>query len=591
MLRTLHVRNYVLIDSLEIRFPEGLVIITGQTGAGKSILLGALGLVLGGKADASLLGAHGDTCVVEAEFITGPDAALSALLAENDLEDTGTLTIRRTVNRSGRSRSFVNDEPVSLPLLQALSERLIDIHAQHQTLRLGDPAFRMAMLDHYAGNYSPALPSSSSPVIPGSSSPVIPGSSSPVIPGSSSPVIPGLTGNLSACRKAWDALQQVRKDLAEVTERLERLAAERDYNQSQFDRLDAAKLRDGELEELEAEQKQISHAEELKELLNAGEDILSPADDRQPLTAQLKEAGRQVARAAKFIPALEALVQRMESARLELEDIADELDSANTRIAASPERLEQVEDRMSLLYDLLGRHGVKTVAEPIALRDRLSEALYDSTALEEKRSELKKALAQAEKTYADAADALRAARQKAADGFAAAIGDSLAFLELDHAAFRVELAEAPEGPTGRDSVRFLFSSTGKAPQDLAKVASGGELSRIMLSLKAMMARFTAMPTLIFDEIDTGVSGSAADRMGSMICGMGEHMQVFAITHLPQVAAKGQAHYLVTKENDVTSIRLLSQDERIQEIARLLSGSVISDAAIANAEALLGVSLF
>ena len=555
MLRTLHVRNYVLIDSLEIRFPEGLVIITGQTGAGKSILLGALGLVLGGKADASLLGAHGETCVVEAEFTVGPDAALSALLAENDLEDSGTLTIRRTVNRSGRSRSFVNDEPVSLPLLQALSERLIDIHAQHQTLRLGDPAFRMAMLDHYAGNYSPA------------------------------------GGNLTACRKAWDNLQQVRKELAGVTERLERLAAERDYNQSQFDRLDAAKLRDGELEELDVEQKQLSHAEELKELLNAGEDILSPADERQPLTAQLKEAGRQVARAAKFIPALESLVQRMESARLELEDIADELESANARIEVSPERLEQVEDRMSLLYDLMGRHGVKTVAELIALRDRLSEALFDSTALEEKRSQLNKALAQAEKAYAEAADALRAARQKAADGFAAAIGESLTFLELDHAVFRVELAEAPEGPTGRDSVRFLFSSTGQAPQDLAKVASGGELSRIMLSLKAMMARYTAMPTLIFDEIDTGVSGSAADRMGSMICRMGEHMQVFAITHLPQVAAKGQAHYLVTKENDVTSIRLLSQDERVREIARLLSGSFISDAAIANAEALLGVSLF
>ena len=555
MLRTLHVRNYVLIDSLEIRFPEGLVIITGQTGAGKSILLGALGLVLGGKADASLLGAHGETCVVEAEFTVGPDAALSALLAENDLEDSGTLTIRRTVNRSGRSRSFVNDEPVSLPLLQALSERLIDIHAQHQTLRLGDPAFRMAMLDHYAGNYSPA------------------------------------GGNLTACRKAWDNLQQVRKELAGVTERLERLAAERDYNQSQFDRLDAAKLRDGELEELDVEQKQLSHAEELKELLNAGEDILSPADERQPLTAQLKEAGRQVARAAKFIPALESLVQRMESARLELEDIADELESANARIEVSPERLEQVEDRMSLLYDLMGRHGVKTVAELIALRDRLSEALFDSTALEEKRSQLNKALAQTEKAYADAADALRTARQKAADGFAAAIGESLTFLELDHAVFRVELAEAPEGPTGRDSVRFLFSSTGQAPQDLAKVASGGELSRIMLSLKAMMARYTAMPTLIFDEIDTGVSGSAADRMGSMICRMGEHMQVFAITHLPQVAAKGQAHYLVTKENDVTSIRLLSQDERVREIARLLSGSVISDAAIANAEALLGTSLF
>jgi len=551
MLRSLHVRNYVLIDSLEIRFPEGLSIITGQTGAGKSILLGALGLVLGGKADASLVGTHGDTCVVEADFSTGPDEALSTLLKDNDLEDSGSLTVRRTVNRSGRSRSFVNDEPVSLPVLQALSERLIDIHAQHQTLRLGDPAFRMAMLDHYAGNAE----------------------------------------RLAACRSAWEKLQQTRKELSDVQERLTRLAAEKDYNQSQFDRLDAARLRDGELEELEAEQKQLAHAEELKEFLSAGEDILSPADDRQPLTAQLKEATRQIDRAARFIPSLAPLVERMESARLELEDIAEEIGSANARIDVSPERLEQVEDRLSLLYDLMGRHGVKSVAELIALRDRLSEALFDSTALEQKRSALQKALEEAEKAYSATADALHTARVKAADGFAAAIVESLEYLELDHAVFEVALAEAPEGPAGRDAVRFLFSSTGKAPQDLAKVASGGELSRIMLSLKAMMARYTAMPTLIFDEIDTGVSGSAADRMGSLICRMGRDMQVLSITHLPQVAAKGQAHFLVTKENDVTSIHLLSPEERIREIARLLSGSVITDAAVANAEALLGTTLF
>ena len=220
MLRSLHVRNYVLIDSLEIDFPEGLIIITGQTGAGKSILLGALGLVLGGKADASLLGTHGDTCVVEAVFSTGADASLRALLAGNDLEESDILTIRRTVNRTGRSRSFVNDEPVALPVLQALSERLIDIHSQHQTLRLGDPAFRMEMLDHYAGNDS---------------------------------VLPGPTGNLTACREAWARLQDVRRELASVTERLERLSAEKDYNQALFDRLDEAKLRDGEMEELEAE--------------------------------------------------------------------------------------------------------------------------------------------------------------------------------------------------------------------------------------------------------------------------------------------------------------------------------------------------
>ena len=546
MLRSLHVRNYVLIDSLEIDFPEGLVIITGQTGAGKSILLGALGLALGGKADASLVGAHGDTCVVEAAFSVDGNAPLQALMAENDLEEGDTLLIRRTLNRTGRSRSFVNDEPVSLPVLQALSEHLIDIHSQHQTLRLGDPAFRMSLLDHYAGNAM----------------------------------------RLDACRKAWNDLQGLRRELTDVTDRLRRMAAEKDYNEALFARLDAAKLRDGELEELEAEQKQLAHAEELKEFLNNCEDILAPADDRAPLTAQLKEAGKQAARAARFIPALEPLVERMESARLELEDIAGELESANARIDVSPDRLEQVEDRMSLLYDLMKKHNVPSIGDLIAERDRLSAALFDSTTLEERRVALEKELAKAEKTYDAAAAALHGAREKASEGFAKAILDSLAFLELDHAVFTVELAAALEGPSGRDAVHFLFSSTGKAPQDLSKVASGGELSRIMLSLKAMMARYTAMPALIFDEIDAGVSGSAADRMGQMICRMGEDMQVFAITHLPQVAAKGNAHYLVTKENDVTDIRALSPEERVQEIARLLSGSVITDAAVANARALL-----
>ena len=549
MLRSLHVRNYVLIDSLEIDFPEGLVIITGQTGAGKSILLGALGLALGGKADASLVGAHGDSCVVEAEFTVGENVALRALMAENDLEDGDTLLIRRTLNRTGRSRSFVGDEPVSLPVLQALSEHLIDIHSQHQTLRLGDPAFRMSLLDHYAGNNT----------------------------------------RLSACREAWNNLQTLRKELSEVTDRLQKLSAEKEYNEARFARLEAANLRDGELDELEAEQKQLAHAEELKEYLNNCEDILAPSDDRSPLTAELKEAGKQAARAARFIPALEPLVQRLESARLELEDIADELASTNDRIDVSPDRLEQVEDRMSLLYDLMKKHGVQTVADLIAVRDRLSEALFDSTALEDRRRELEKSLGQAQKAYAAAADALHDARLYVSEGFASAILSSLAFLELDRAVFTVELGPAAEGPTGHDAVRFLFSSTGKAPQDLSKVASGGELSRIMLCLKAMMARYTAMPALIFDEIDAGVSGSAADKMGQMICRMGEDMQVFAITHLPQVAAKGNAHYLVTKENDVTAIRPLSREGRVREIARLLSGSVITGAAVANAEALLAGS--
>ena len=551
MLRSLHVSNYVLIDSLEIDFPEGLVIITGQTGAGKSILIGALELVLGGKADASLVGAHGETCVVEAEFQIAGDSALQAILARNDLEETDTLTIRRVVNRSGRSRSFVSDEPVSLPVLQELSERLIDIHSQHQTLRLADPAFRMSMLDHYAGNGS----------------------------------------RLAACRVAWSAWQDARKALADTTARLAALQTEKGYNEALYRKLDEARLREGELEELEAEQKQLAHAEELKEYLSAAEEILTPSDDRAPLTAQLKEAEKQMARAGRFIPSLEPLEKRLESVRLELEDIAEEVEGANDRLEVSPERLEQVEDRMSLLYELMKKHGVATEGELIAVRDRLGRDLTDTGALEERVAELRKEADEAARTYGKAAEALHASRQKAAEGFASAIAESLVFLELDRAVFKVELADAAEGPSGKDAVRFLFSSTGKAPQDLAKVASGGEMSRIMLSLKAMMARYTAMPTLIFDEIDTGVSGSAADRMGQMIGRMGDDMQVLAITHLPQVAAKGKAHYLVSKENDVTSIRPLSPAERVQEIARLLSGSVITEAAVANAESLLGVSLF
>ena len=546
MLRSLHVSNYVLIDSLEIDFPEGLVIITGQTGAGKSILLGALELVLGGKADATLVGAHGETCVVEAEFSVGGYDALQETLRRNDLEETDTLTIRRVVNRSGRSRSFVSDEPVPLPVLQELSQLLVDIHSQHQTLRLADPLFRMSMLDHYAGN----------------------------------------GGKLTACRIAWSALQEDRKALSEATARLESLRAGKEYNEALYRKLDEARLREGELEELEAEQKQLAHAEELKEYLNAAQEIVSPSDDRSPITAQLKEAEKLLARAGRFIPSLEPLGARLESARLELEDIVEEVTDTNQKLDVSPERLEQVEDRMSLLYDLMKKHGAVSIPELIGIRDRIAGDLTDTTALEERVEELRHQVDEAARTYGEAATALHESRDKAAAGFAASIVDSLAFLELDHAVFSVELAEAPEGPNGRDAVRFLFSSTGKAPQDLAKVASGGELSRIMLSLKAMMARYTAMPTLIFDEIDTGVSGSAADRMGQLIGRMGADMQVLAITHLPQVAAKGQAHYLVTKEDDVTSIQRLSPDERVREIARLLSGSVVTEAAMANAEALL-----
>lgn len=551
MLRSLQVRNYVLIDSLDISFPAGLVIITGQTGAGKSILLGALSLVLGAKADASMVGENADNCIVEAEFLSD-DPQLRALAEDAGLNwNEGRLTIRRVLGRTGRSRSFVNDEPVTLPVLSSLSGRLLDIHSQHQTLLLNDRSFQLSMLDHFAGD----------------------------------------ADLLAACRKGWQTLAGLRQRLEEVNEKLRRLALERDFNESLFSQLESARLRDGELQELEAEQKQLAHAEEIKEGLVAVENLLGGEEERGTLDSLLKEAVRQLGRTARFVEPAQELASRVESVRLELDDILSEVTGLESGVDVAPERLEAVEDRMSLLYGLMKKHGVGTVADLIGCRDALSEAIFDSDALEDERKRLERDIEKAEQVHADLCRKLHEARSEAARPFAAAIQEKLRFLELDRAVFEVSLSEVRPGPSGSDGVVFLFSSTGREPVDAARCASGGELSRIMLCLKAMMARYTHMPTMIFDEIDTGVSGSVADRMGSMICDMGRDMQVFAITHLPQVAAKGEAHYLVSKEQTpddrtVTVIRPLAGEDRVMEIARMLSGSEVTFEAVANAESLL-----
>ena len=310
------------------------------------------------------------------------------------------------------------------------------------------------------------------------------------------------------------------------------------------------------------------------------------------LDASLKEAGRQLAKVSRFLPAASELSDRVDSCRRELDDILDEVSSMNSRIDMSEERLTQVEDRMSLIYGLFQKHGCRTEQELMALRDSLSEMLFDSTQLEEKRGDILADLNMVTKELETVAGKLSISRRNAAGDFALSIQDSIRGLELPYAVFEVEVLPAPMSAGGSDTVQFRFSSTGRNAVDVAKCASGGEMSRIMLALKAMRARFAKMPTMIFDEIDTGVSGSVADKMGSMICDMGAYMQVFAITHLPQVAAKGTAHYLVSKEMDsaaskaVSTIKRLSDDQRVLELARMLSGSVLTDAAIANAESLL-----
>ena len=562
MLKALHIKNYVLIDSLDIGFPAGLVIITGQTGAGKSILLGALSLVMGSRADSSVIGAAGDNCVVEAEFeVNDEDGSLRQYLDENEIDfdpvdGKGQLTIRRILNSNGRSRSFVNDSPAPLKVLSMLSSRLIDIHSQHETMLLRDKQFQMSMLDHFAGD----------------------------------------SGLLQSCRTRWKRLTGLKNDLDEVNANLSRTNAEKDYNQAQFERLDSAHLKDGELEELETEQKQLANAEEIKSSLYQVENYFSPSgddaqDDRMSIDSMLKDSSRILDKLSSYIPSVSALSERIESARLELDDVLSEVSDLESGTEISDERLQEVEERLSLLYDLLKKYSCTQVSELIELRDRLSESLADTSVLEARKSALEQEIGEAEKDLADACSDLHDARAKAVPGFSENICNSIRSLELDRAVFDVVLEPGKPGPDGSDTILFRFSSTGKSPVDVAKCASGGEMSRIMLCLKAMMARYTNMPSMIFDEIDTGVSGSVADKMGSMICSMGDYMQVFAITHLPQVAAKGYAHYIVTKEFDgdraISSIRKISGEDRVMEVARILSGSRVTPEAIANAKSLLG----
>ena len=547
MLSRLQVRNYVLIDSLEIDFPEGLIIITGQTGAGKSILMGALGLVMGAKADASMLSEGAENCIVEAEFDVEPDyAELVSIMDDNDVDwNSGHIIVRRVVNRSGRSRAFVNDIPVSLQLLQEISSHLVDVHSQHQTLLLSDKRFQLDILDYFAGT--------------------------------------------TFCRDnftmLWYSLADLKSQLKELDARIARLAGEKEYNEAQYAQLEAASLREGELAELEEEQKQLANAEDIKTSLCGVEELFSSIPS-------LKEAEKLLSKVGRYVPAASTLSDRVEECRRELDDIMADVVQINSRTELSQERLEEVEDRMSLIYGLLRKHDCADESELIALRDALSDSLYDFTLLDEMRADLMADIADVESELESDAKILHDRRAASAKDLAEAMTQRVRNLELPYAVFEVELLPVPMGPTGTDSVQFRFSATGRNAVDVAKCASGGELSRIMLALKSIKARHANMPTMVFDEIDTGVSGSVADKMGSLICEMGAFMQVFAITHLPQVAAKGDAHYLVSKEIDpetskaVTTINKLSHEERVLEVARMLSGSVMTDAAIANAKALL-----
>lgn len=536
MLSRLSISNYALISSLDITFPDGLVIITGETGAGKSILLGALSLVLGKRADSSVFCDNTRNCVVEAEF------------HDKSGEE---YILRRVITPAGRSRSFLNDEPVSLADLAAISNRIIDIHGQHQHLLLTDPDYRLGVIDHFAGT-APLL---------------------------------------DEYKKIYDEYTAVEDEAALLEKSIAEEERDAEYRQFQLHKLQEAALVSGEMETLEQEQKALAHAEDIRTGLDAAYACLNPHDIS--VSQLLKDAATRLSKFAAWDDRLESLAARLESSRIEISDIEREIEDISSSVTVSPQRLDEVEERMSLIYSLERKYGCADVDELIALRDSLATALGGTEQMRDRLSALRQRQQELGTQREALARRLSEQRRAASGSLSEALQEAVRSLEMPHAVFRAEISgKGRLTATGGDNLDFMFSANGEQSlRDISKVASGGELSRVMLALKGLLARYTSMPTMIFDEIDTGVSGRIADKMGNMIGRMGQNMQIMAITHLPQIASKKGAHYLVYKEfgpdgKASTGIRRIEGEERVMEVARMLSGSELTPAAVENARELL-----
>ncbi len=538
MLKRLTIQNYALIENLDIEFPQGLVIITGETGAGKSIMLGALSLLLGGKGDVSALKDSQKNCVVEGEF-------------ECEGEE---IILRRVISPAGRTRNFINDEPATLAALTQISSSIVDIHAQHQHLLLTDASYQMKVLDYFAG-----------------------------------------TGDLlNMYKEAYTSLQQTVAQLEKLQVEIARKEGDREYRQFQFDKLQEAKLKVGELEELEVELKQLSNAELIKESICGAVELLNPMGIS--IVQNLKDSVHLLQKCSNFVPGLQELANRLESCRIECKDIEDELEGLADKVVVSPQRLEQVEERLSQIYSLLKKHSAENVEQLLQLQQELEKELLGQEQDQWEVKELEQKIEQLTQQRNTLAQELSQKRKESVASLSATLQDMIRDLQMPYAVFEVAVQENEKYTLqGKDNIEFLFSANGGNRLGLLhKSASGGELSRIMLCLKSLMAQYTGMPTMIFDEIDTGVSGSIADKMGALIGKMGERMQIFAITHLPQIASKKGTHLLVYKEfdadnNATTRIRTLGKEERVNEVARMLSGSELTKAAIENARELLNAN--
>ena len=553
MLRSLYIQNYALIEKLDIDFGSGFSVITGETGAGKSIILGAIGLLLGQRADVKSIRRGAAKCVIEARFeIAG--YGMQPFFEENELEYEDECILRREVYASGKSRAFINDTPASLVQMKELGEQLIDVHSQHQNLLLNKEGFQLNVLDILAHDEE----------------------------------------ELAAYQSLHREWKQAQRDLENLIALAGQNKADEDYIRFQLEQLEDAHLTAGEQEELEREADTLSHAEEIKAgLFRAGQVMNS---DEGGLLSALKECLNTMSGLQKVYPSAGELAERLESSYIELKDISQEISGKEEEVEFNPARLEEVNDRLNLIYTLQQKHRVSTVDELLALADDYAAKLSNIISSDEQIEELKsrsEALYNKVKKQAAVLTELRTAAAREVEKQMAA---RLIPLGMPNVRFRVEIGTRKEpGAHGADTVGFLFSANKNgALQNISSVASGGEIARVMLSVKAMIAGAVKLPTIVFDEIDTGVSGEIADRMADIMQEMGDSdRQVISITHLPQIAARGRAHYKVYKQDNETEtnshIRRLADEERIEEIAHMLSGATLTDAALNNAKALLGIA--
>ena len=553
MLKHLYIKNFTLIDELDIELRQGFSVITGETGAGKSIILGAIALLLGQRADPKAIKLGTDKCIIEAHFDIS-NYGINDFFTENDIEnEPNDCIIRRELTASGKSRAFINDTPVQLAMLKELGERLVDVHSQHQNLLLNKQDFQLSVVDIIAED----------------------------------------SCQLAKYQQIYKQYQQVKRELETLKESIERNRQNADFLQFQYDELSQASLVDGEQEELEQKNDTMSHSEEIKSALYDADNYMSA--EQTGIVGALRSTLSSLKRIEKVYPVAEELVERLDSSYIELKDIAEEISGYLEDIDFDPAEMDTVVNRLDRLYDLEKKYNVDTVGELIAKRDNLRQQLDGIENSDEALSDLQKKMNVLKEEVHKEALVLTKIREAACKIIEKEMKDKLVPLGMPHVRFAIQMTTGEFDFNGQDKVAFLFSANTSTPlQPVSQVASGGEIARVMLSLKAMISGVVKLPTIIFDEIDTGVSGKMAEKMAEMMQEMGNSgRQVISITHLPQIAALGSSHYKVEKKETASgttsSMQELTPEQRVLEIAQMLSGSDISEAAIQNARQLLRIA--